>query len=130
MICANGGVARFYQNLHRYRIASSLIHTHSFFSTSASLLVKKRMPPKKAAAPEKKTLLGRPSNNLKIGIVGLFCTFRPFRTLTSFKVFRTLESPLSSMYYPRRACFLSLPPDCNLQPDQTSERLPTSRMPL
>lgn len=29
------------------------------------------MPPKKAAAPEKKTLLGRPSNNLKIGIVGL-----------------------------------------------------------
>ncbi|KAG5635480.1 hypothetical protein H0H81_011083 [Sphagnurus paluster] len=30
------------------------------------------MPPKKAAAPEKKTLLGRPSNNLKIGIVGLF----------------------------------------------------------
>ncbi|KAF9452332.1 hypothetical protein P691DRAFT_795038 [Macrolepiota fuliginosa MF-IS2] len=29
------------------------------------------MPPKKAAAPEKKTLLGRPGNNLKIGIVGL-----------------------------------------------------------
>ncbi|KAF9650214.1 hypothetical protein BDM02DRAFT_3093508 [Thelephora ganbajun] len=29
------------------------------------------MPPKKAAAPEKKVLLGRPSNNLKIGIVGL-----------------------------------------------------------
>ncbi|KAK7678540.1 hypothetical protein QCA50_010926 [Cerrena zonata] len=29
------------------------------------------MPPKKAAAPEKKTLLGRPSNNLKIGIVGV-----------------------------------------------------------
>lgn len=29
------------------------------------------MPPKKAAA-EKKTLLGRPGNNLKIGIVGLF----------------------------------------------------------
>jgi len=29
------------------------------------------MPPKKAAAVEKKTLLGRPSNNLKIGIVGL-----------------------------------------------------------
>jgi obg-like ATPase 1 len=28
------------------------------------------MPPKKALA-EKKTLLGRPSNNLKIGIVGL-----------------------------------------------------------
>ncbi|KAG0702779.1 P-loop containing nucleoside triphosphate hydrolase protein [Suillus ampliporus] len=29
------------------------------------------MPPKKAAAAEKKVLLGRPSNNLKIGIVGL-----------------------------------------------------------
>ncbi|KII89623.1 hypothetical protein PLICRDRAFT_39737 [Plicaturopsis crispa FD-325 SS-3] len=29
------------------------------------------MPPKKAPAQEKKTLLGRPSNNLKIGIVGL-----------------------------------------------------------
>ncbi|KAI0084116.1 P-loop containing nucleoside triphosphate hydrolase protein [Irpex rosettiformis] len=29
------------------------------------------MPPKKAAAPEKKTLLGRPGNNLKIGIVGI-----------------------------------------------------------
>ncbi len=30
------------------------------------------MPPKKAAAAEKKTLLGRPGNNLKIGIVGWF----------------------------------------------------------
>ena len=30
------------------------------------------MPPKKAPAQEKKTLLGRPGNNLKIGIVGLF----------------------------------------------------------
>jgi obg-like ATPase 1 len=29
------------------------------------------MPPKKEAAPEKKVLLGRPGNNLKIGIVGL-----------------------------------------------------------
>ncbi|KAJ3562707.1 hypothetical protein NP233_g9406 [Leucocoprinus birnbaumii] len=29
------------------------------------------MPPKKAPAPEKRTLLGRPGNNLKIGIVGL-----------------------------------------------------------
>ncbi|KAI9510734.1 P-loop containing nucleoside triphosphate hydrolase protein [Russula earlei] len=29
------------------------------------------MPPKKAQAQEKKVLLGRPSNNLKIGIVGL-----------------------------------------------------------
>ncbi|KAJ7844404.1 P-loop containing nucleoside triphosphate hydrolase protein [Mycena olivaceomarginata] len=29
------------------------------------------MPPKKAAGPEKKALLGRPGNNLKIGIVGV-----------------------------------------------------------
>ena len=28
------------------------------------------MPPKKAPTQEKKVLLGRPSNNLKIGIVG------------------------------------------------------------
>lgn len=41
------------------------------FSTSPNLQVKKRMAPKKAAEKEKKTLLGRPSNNLKIGIVGL-----------------------------------------------------------
>jgi obg-like ATPase 1 len=41
-----------------------------FFHPSPAHLVKKKMPPKKAAAPEKKTLLGRPSNNLKIGIVG------------------------------------------------------------
>ncbi|KAI0747330.1 P-loop containing nucleoside triphosphate hydrolase protein [Irpex lacteus] len=42
------------------------------FSFSHILNAKKRnMPPKKAAAPEKKTLLGRPGNNLKIGIVGL-----------------------------------------------------------
>jgi len=40
------------------------------------------MPPKKTAAPEKKTLLGRPSNNLKIGIVGLFFTFNLFRKPT------------------------------------------------
>jgi hypothetical protein len=32
--------------------------------------LKKKMPPKKAAVSEKKILLGRPSNNLKIGIVG------------------------------------------------------------
>ncbi|EEB97772.1 hypothetical protein MPER_02840 [Moniliophthora perniciosa FA553] len=32
---------------------------------------KRGMPPKKATGAEKKTLLGRPGNNLKIGIVGL-----------------------------------------------------------
>ena len=35
------------------------------------------MPPKKAPAPEKKTLLGCPGNNLKIGIVGMFQLFHP-----------------------------------------------------
>jgi obg-like ATPase 1 len=29
------------------------------------------MPPKKGSAVEKKTILGRPGNNLKIGIVGV-----------------------------------------------------------
>ncbi len=44
------------------------------FSVSSSALgsVKKRMPPKKAQVQEKKVLLGRPSNNLKIGIVGAY----------------------------------------------------------
>ncbi|KAF7317030.1 Obg-like ATPase 1 [Mycena chlorophos] len=41
------------------------------FSTTAPRAKKRSMPPKKAAAPEKKTLLGRPGNNLKIGIVGV-----------------------------------------------------------
>ncbi|KAJ6577320.1 P-loop containing nucleoside triphosphate hydrolase protein [Mycena capillaripes] len=40
------------------------------FSTSLPRLVKKKMPPKKAVV-EKKALLGRPGNNLKIGIVGV-----------------------------------------------------------
>lgn len=43
---------------------------HRYFSVTPYPQVKKRMPPKKAAEKEKKTLLGRPSNNLKIGIVG------------------------------------------------------------
>ena len=49
----------------------------SSFSTTCSLLLKKKMPPKKAVV-EKKTLLGRPSNNLKIGIVGLFWSLGHF----------------------------------------------------
>ena len=63
------GDASLYQSLHRYTIA---FHRLRFFSTSATRAAKKIMPPKKAAPPEKKTLLGRPGNNLKIGIVGLF----------------------------------------------------------
>lgn len=60
-----------YLGVHRYPICLSS------FSTSAPRLVKKKMPPKKAAPAEKKTLLGRPSNNLKIGIVGLFRILPP-----------------------------------------------------
>ena len=50
--------------------------------------IKKRMPPKKAPPQEKKILLGRPSNNLKIGIVGAFLlvTFHiPFTLLSSHR---------------------------------------------
>jgi len=57
-----------YQQLHRYTIAFRRI---GLFSTSATRAAKKKMPPKKAL-PEKKVLLGRPGNNLKIGIVGVF----------------------------------------------------------
>ena len=47
------------------------------FSVSYPLFAKKKrnMPPKKASQPEKKALLGRPGNNLKIGIVGLFAAY-------------------------------------------------------
>merc|ERR1712093_801629 len=41
-------------------------------STSHSTLAKKsKMPPKKAAVVEKPSRLGRPSNNLQMGIVGM-----------------------------------------------------------
>ncbi len=64
----------------------------SFFSTTSSCYAKK-MAPKKVVA-EKKTLLGRPGNNLKIGIVGLVCSLRIFvfsspDLLLSFKACRT-----------------------------------------
>jgi len=45
------------------------------FSTSPSHFAKKRMPPRKAPVQEKRTMLGRPGNNLKVGIVGLFPEF-------------------------------------------------------
>lgn len=41
------------------------------FASTPRCEVKKRMPPKKTVEKEKKAVLGRPSNNLKIGIVGL-----------------------------------------------------------
>lgn len=55
--------------------SSPVFQFFRFFTGTLPLHVKskkRRMPPKKAAAQEKKVLLGRPSNNLKIGIVGPF----------------------------------------------------------
>ncbi|KAI0683394.1 cytoplasmic protein [Cytidiella melzeri] len=46
-------------------------HPRHFSLSIPSQAKKRNMPPKKAAAAEKKTLLGRPGNNLKIGIVGV-----------------------------------------------------------
>lgn len=61
--------------LSRWAASPSLSYpTRRSFSLSFVALAsrKKRMPPKKAPPQEKKVLLGRPSNNLKIGIVGTF----------------------------------------------------------
>ena len=60
---------RFLRDCQRWRP----VLTRNFHSSPPSL--KKKMPPKKAAAQEKKILLGRPSNNLKIGIVGPLSSF-------------------------------------------------------
>ena len=43
-----------------------------WFSSTFRVEAKRRMPPKKTQEKETKTLLGRPGNNLKIGIVGSF----------------------------------------------------------
>ena len=77
MISCYGGT-RFYQILHRYTTTSRLLDFPAFFSTSVIREAKKKMPPKKSA-PERKVLLGRPGNNLKIGIVGLFAKSMSFR---------------------------------------------------
>ncbi|KAJ7116329.1 P-loop containing nucleoside triphosphate hydrolase protein [Mycena epipterygia] len=55
-----------------FRFALPRPPSSRYLSTSPPCFAKnsKRMPPKKAAV-EKKTLLGRPGNNLKIGIVGV-----------------------------------------------------------
>lgn len=60
--------------LCRHILTNSLLPSPpsaAHFSTSLPRLIKKKMPPKKAVV-EKKALLGRPGNNLKIGIVGPF----------------------------------------------------------
>jgi len=51
--------------------ANSQSFTRHFSATLSLQAKKKKMPPKKAPVAEKKVLLGRPSNNLKIGIVGM-----------------------------------------------------------
>ena len=63
------------------------------FSVSSPALssVKKRMPPKKAPVQEKKVLLGRPSNNLKIGIVGALFIPRQWAHLTSRRTSKCRE---------------------------------------
>ncbi|KAI0782322.1 P-loop containing nucleoside triphosphate hydrolase protein [Abortiporus biennis] len=65
-------MAAFARSLAAFSPPPSLSYSCRFFSVSFPTLAKKKgkMPPKKAVQ-EKKTLLGRPSNNLKIGIVGL-----------------------------------------------------------
>ena len=60
-----------------HRALPSLLPLPNFASTSKSLHTspishaRVKMPPKKAPVAEKKSILGRPGNNLKIGIVGL-----------------------------------------------------------
>lgn len=46
-------------------------HPYNRYFSTTPRLNKKRMAPKKAPQQEKKVILGRPSNNLKIGIVGM-----------------------------------------------------------
>jgi hypothetical protein len=57
--------------LLRPSTTSCLVFLRPFSASHTLQAKKKKMPPKKAAAAEKKVLLGRPSNNLKIGIVGM-----------------------------------------------------------
>jgi hypothetical protein len=80
------------------------------FSVSSSALasVKKRMPPKKAQAQEKKVLLGRPSNNLKIGIVGAYLLFSLMSISNLPQDFQMSANHLSSMSSPRQVNYLNI----------------------
>lgn len=66
------------------------------FSTSSPFFAKKRMPPKKAAPQEKRALLGRPGNNLKIGIVGLFSALP---SLSSLHIYLGLPNVGKSSFF-------------------------------
>lgn len=85
------------------------VHRHFSLSSPAHAKKKRNMPPKKVVQ-EKKTLLGRPGNNLKIGIVGLFPTLSapsPSLIHAAIQVCPTSESRLSSTPSPRPASPLS-----------------------
>jgi hypothetical protein len=107
------------RTLTRWSGWSSPPPTRRTFFVSLTAL-KKRMPPRKAPVQEKKVLLGRPSNNLKIGIVGAFLPmpFRPpSKTFVLTQVFPTLASHLSSTSCPKQVTtFLSHPTACRTNP--------------
>ena len=78
------------------------------FSSTRTVAAKKakKMPPKKAVQ-EKKALLGRPGNNLKIGIVGLFQLAAPETSASLLHAFSrpaqrrkvlVLQRPLQDRY--------------------------------
>lgn len=86
-----------------------LFFPRACFSTSPPRLAKKKMPPKKAPPREKRVLLGRPGNNLKIGIVGRFCApCFPCLVSMSPQVFLTSESHPSSTSCLKQVRHLSL----------------------
>ncbi|KAJ7650627.1 P-loop containing nucleoside triphosphate hydrolase protein [Roridomyces roridus] len=95
----------------RPRFCDPLVFTTPrHFSSSTPRLVKKRMPPKKAAGPEKKTLLGRPGNNLKIGIVGpFFSQYSSFGALISLQEFPMSENRHFSTRCPRPEARIPVP---------------------
>ncbi|KAG6334112.1 hypothetical protein ID866_4974 [Astraeus odoratus] len=57
------------------------------------------MPPKKAAVQEKKVLLGRPSNNLKIGIVGALWSVKEVLLQTSPSIHTGLPNVGKSSFF-------------------------------
>ncbi|WOO78429.1 Obg-like ATPase 1 [Vanrija pseudolonga] len=57
--------------LFSFRLTLPVVSLVSLFHSSARSEAKKKMPPKKKVVEEKKVILGRPGNNLKIGIVGV-----------------------------------------------------------
>jgi hypothetical protein len=89
----------------RWGLSAVLSLSCRSFSVSSSALgsVKKRMPPKKAQVQEKKVLLGRPSNNLKIGIVGASLRLSLSSTSNFLQDFQMSGNRLSSMSSPRQA---------------------------